>query len=429
MKTKIVIAVLLIILFWVLGYHSLVIGLLLLGIVSIIILFLLRKGFGSSNGYSNEKPNIIKNNVTSVYIEPIWSYVVSGVIVLIVSFLIYLCVFNLAYWVFMNVFEIISISNSEKYAEYIATGAWILTALSGLNVLYDKSNKLSIKTGDCGVITFLGDRISPVSETIFYLGEGNHWTIPQLINHIPVTITKHKIEFKVDDELSSDNVKMKMKGFLLYGIRIANNYAAYKEEIDAILINLCISASRMGLRSISMTEGVGTVSPVSDRKEAFQTVKKMMAAISKNRKKAADLLKKKLFEELQKISEDIDDTNQDEIVSEKLGINILKKDLNILEVIPTSDGLLKQMEQFVGEMFQRIGEYLDLETFNEMCKELKLAMPNLTDQEIAEIIQRNQGKFKNVETIFRGFEGATGGGKMDPATAAIIAEVLKKMKK
>ncbi len=414
---------------WTFGYTFIVSAIVAVMIIATVVIFLLWSGVGTSKATKDEKPNIIPDDTESIYIDPIWSYVISAIVVVIGSLISYVVVSHIiGQWIFSNIFDIFGVNEAENYTMYLSNGMWFLAVISGLAYIYSEKNKLTIRTGDCGVITFLGDRIAPIGGTIYYLGEGNHWTISKLIDAIPVTITKHKIEFQVSDELSKDNVKMKMSGFLLYGIRIPNNHAAYKEEIKGILTNLCISASRMGLRSISMTQGVGTVSPVSDSKAAFITVQKMMNTISKNRKNAADVLKKKLFQELQKMSEDVENNDDNEIISEKLGIYILEKDLNILSVIPVSDDLLKQMEQFVGEMFQRIGEYLDLETFNEMCKGLKSTMPHLTDQEIAEIIQRNQGKFKNVETIFRGFE-SFGGGKVDGPTAAIIAEILKKMGK
>lgn len=419
-----------VILIWLWAHDQKIIAIIIIVIIGVIIgaTILLSNRFGSSEETGNQKPNIITDNVTSIYIDPIWSYVVSIVLLLILLLMSNVLIMNLANWIFSNIFYIFSINDAENYVKYLSVGSWLLITLPGVAYFYHKDNNLSIKTGDCGVVTFLGDRIKPVGDTIFYLGEGKHWTIPQLISHIDVTITNRKVDFAVEEELSADNVKMRMKGFLLYGVRNPNNYAAYKEEVDSILYNLAVSASRMGLRAVSMTEGIGTVSPVTDSAQAFVTVQKMMKAISNNRAKAANTLKNKLFTELQKMSEDVTDNNNDEIISIKMGISILKKNLNILEVIPTSAELLKKMEEFVSEMFERIGEYLDLETFNEMCKGLKTAMPDLSDQEIAEIIQRNQGKFEKVETIFRGFEGF-GGGKMDPATAAIIAEVLKKMGK
>lgn len=413
---------------WILGYTFVVSATVVIAIASIVVIVLLKSGIGSSKTKNDEKPNIIPDNTPSVYIDPIWSYVISGVVVVIGSLVSYVIVGHLiCHWIFGNIFEIFEVEDAENYTMYLSNFMWFLTVLSGIAYIYKDTNKLSIKTGDCGVITFLDDRIAPIGGTIYYLGEGTHWAPTSIIGHINVTITKHKIEFIVDNELSADNVKMRMKGFLLYAVRNPNNYAAYKEEIESILSSLSTSASRNGIRSVSMTEGIGTISPDLSSGEILASLQTMMKAISKNRKNAADTLKNIIFSELQKISEDIQDADDNEIISSKLGISVTKKDLNILDIIPTSDELLKRMEQYVSEMFERSNEYLDLDTFSKMCMLLKGTMPNLSDQEVSEIIQRAQGKFKGAETIFRGFEGF--GGKMDGPTAAIVAEILKKMGK
>lgn len=374
------------------------------------------------------KPNIIDKDVKAVYMGPIWSRVISIALIAILA-IIFLSVKIFLSWLLNITIETIYGYVSETALtniDIISYGVWAI--VTGLTVfaLYQQSNRLDIKTGDCGVIQFLKNRISPIGNVIFYLKEGSHWSIEKLFSAISVTITKHKIDWEVLGEFSADNIKMKLKAYLLFSIIIPNNFAAYMEEIEDIIKSAAMSASKTGVNKISMTEGMGTVSPVTDNQSAIKAMQEMMKKISANRENGKKSLKQLIFQELHNISEDVFDGQQDIISSEKLGIRINFSDLNIEDLVPLSETIVGKLELFVSEMLEKVSETADIQTFTQLCKLLRTGLPTATDKEIATIIQRSQGKFKGAETFFWGLEGVSGG---DKTSTAVLAELLKNSKK